>query len=58
MENKSSLALSILFQVHHLLNNGAEVNQGDQRGLTALHRAGHLVREDVYYHRASVDDRA
>jgi len=35
-------------QVHHLLNNGAEVNQRDPRGLTPLHRAAHLAHLDGY----------
>ena len=34
--------------VHHLLNNGADVNQRDDKGLTALHRAAHLAQYDGY----------
>ncbi|GFH12809.1 uncharacterized protein HaLaN_08563, partial [Haematococcus lacustris] len=34
--------------VHHLLNLGAEVNQRDPKGLTALHRAAHLAHLDGY----------
>eukprot|EP00983_Pelagomonas_calceolata_P090436 1157419-Pelagomonas_calceolata.AAC.12 len=37
-----------LDMVHHLLNNGAEVNQRDPRGLTPLHRAAHLAHLDGY----------
>ncbi len=32
-----------LDMLHHLLNNGAEINQRDPRGLTPLHRAAHLA---------------
>lgn len=35
-------------QMHHLLNNGAEVNQRDDRGFTALHRAAYLAHYDGY----------
>lgn len=31
-----------------MLNNGAEVNQRDPRGLTPLHRAAHLAHLDGY----------
>ena len=34
--------------IHHLLNNGADVNQRDDKGLTALHRAAHLAQYDGY----------
>ena len=37
-----------LDMIHHLLNNGAEVNQRDDKGLTALHRAAHLAQYDGY----------
>ncbi|DBA92937.1 hypothetical protein WJX79_007987 [Trebouxia sp. C0005] len=37
-----------LDMLHHLLNNGAEVNQRDDNGLTALHRAAHLAQYDGY----------
>ncbi len=39
---------NLCIQVHHLLNNGAEVNQRDPRGLTPLHRAAHLAHLDGY----------
>ena len=35
-----------LDMLHHLLNNGAEINQRDDNGLTALHRAAHLAQYD------------
>lgn len=35
-------------QLHHLLNNGAEINQRDDRGFTPLHRAGYLAHYDGY----------
>lgn len=35
--------LLCFIQVHHLLNNGAEVNQRDNRGFTPLHRAAYLA---------------
>jgi [acyl-carrier-protein] S-malonyltransferase len=34
--------------VHHLLNNGAEVNQRDDKGFTPLHRAAYLAHYDGY----------
>lgn len=34
--------------MHHLLNNGAEINQRDDRGWTPLHRAAHLAHYDGY----------
>ncbi|KAF5836458.1 hypothetical protein DUNSADRAFT_5905 [Dunaliella salina] len=37
-----------LDMVHHLLNQGGEVNQRDPRGLTPLHRAAHLAHLDGY----------
>ena len=37
-----------LDMIHHLLNNGAEINQRDDKGLTALHRAAHLAQYDGY----------
>lgn len=37
-----------LDMLHHLLNQGAEVNQQDSRGLTPLHRAAHLAHLDGY----------
>ncbi|DBB12917.1 TPA: hypothetical protein ACH3X3_005670 [Trebouxia sp. C0006] len=38
-----------LDMLHHLLNNGAEINQRDDNGLTALHRAAHLAQYDGYW---------
>ncbi len=35
-------------QIHHLLNNGAEVNQQDDKGFTPLHRAAYLAHYDGY----------
>lgn len=35
-------------QIHHLLNNGAEINQRDDKGFTALHRAAYLAHYDGY----------
>ena len=35
-------------QMHHLLNNGAEVNQADEKGFTPLHRAAYLAQYDGY----------
>jgi Ankyrin repeats (many copies) len=37
-----------LDMVHHLLNNGALVNQRDGKGWTPLHRAAHLSHLDGY----------
>uniref|UniRef100_A0A383WMU1 Uncharacterized protein n=1 Tax=Tetradesmus obliquus TaxID=3088 RepID=A0A383WMU1_TETOB len=37
-----------LDMAHHLLNNGALVNQADGRGWTALHRAAHLAHLEGY----------
>ncbi|MEW5315467.1 MAG: hypothetical protein WDW38_006893 [Sanguina aurantia] len=37
-----------LDMVHHLLNQGAEINQRDPRGLTPLHRAAYLAHLDGY----------
>ena len=37
-----------LDMIHHLLNNGAEVNQRDDKGLTPLHRAAYLAQYDGY----------
>ena len=37
-----------LDMLHHLINNGADVNQRDDKGLTALHRAAHLAQYDGY----------
>ena len=34
--------------MHHLLNNGAEVNQRDHKGFTPLHRAAYLAHYDGY----------
>jgi [acyl-carrier-protein] S-malonyltransferase len=39
---------SLSLQLHHLLNNGAEVNQRDEKGLTPLHRAAYLAHYDGY----------
>lgn len=41
---------SVVFwmQLHHLLNNGAEVNQRDEKGFTPLHRAAYLAHYDGY----------
>jgi [acyl-carrier-protein] S-malonyltransferase len=39
----------LLLQAHHLLNNGAHVNQRDVKsGWTPLHRAAHLAHMDGY----------
>lgn len=38
----------LLLQMHHLLNNGAEVNQRDEKGMTPLHRAAFLAQYDGY----------
>lgn len=35
-------------QLHHLLNNGAAVNQRDEKGFTPLHRAAYLAHYDGY----------
>ena len=37
-----------LDMIHHFLNNGAEINQRDDKGLTALHRAAYLAQYDGY----------
>ena len=37
-----------LDMLHHLLNNGAEVNQRDEKGYTPLHRAAYLAHYDGY----------
>ena len=37
-----------LRQMHHLLNNKAEVNQRDEKGMTPLHRAAFLAQYDGY----------
>ncbi|KAI3426449.1 hypothetical protein D9Q98_008816 [Chlorella vulgaris] len=37
-----------LDMIHHLLNNGAEINQRDDKGFTALHRAAYLAHYDGY----------
>ena len=37
-----------LDMLHHLLNNGAEVNQRDNRGMTPLHRAAYLAHYEGY----------
>ncbi|KAI7846366.1 hypothetical protein COHA_000078 [Chlorella ohadii] len=37
-----------LDMVHHLLNNGAEINQRDDKGFTPLHRAAYLAHHDGY----------
>ncbi len=34
--------------MHHLLNNKAEVNQRDEKGMTPLHRAAFLAQYDGY----------
>jgi len=34
--------------IHHILNNGGEVNQRDKRGFTALHRAAYLAHFEGY----------
>jgi [acyl-carrier-protein] S-malonyltransferase len=43
-----SSALDFFLQLHHLLNNGAEVNQRDEKGFTPLHRAAYLAHYDGY----------
>ncbi|KAF6252240.1 hypothetical protein COO60DRAFT_1644206 [Scenedesmus sp. NREL 46B-D3] len=40
--------LLLPLQAHHLLNNGACVNQADGRGWTPLHRAAHLAHLGGY----------
>jgi hypothetical protein len=42
------LLLLLPLQAHHLLNNGALVNQADGRGWTPLHRAAHLAHLEGY----------
>lgn len=37
-----------LDMLHHLLNNGAEVNQRDSKGWTPLHRAAYLAHYEGY----------
>lgn len=37
-----------LDMIHHLLNNGAEINQRDEKGFTPLHRAAYLAHYDGY----------
>ena len=37
-----------LDMLHHLLNNGAEINQRDEKGFTPLHRAAYLAHYDGY----------
>ncbi|KAK9830038.1 hypothetical protein WJX72_009330 [[Myrmecia] bisecta] len=37
-----------LDMIHHLLNNGAEINQRDDKGFTPLHRAAYLAHYDGY----------
>lgn len=37
-----------LDMLHHLLNNGAEVNQRDSKGWTPLHRAAYLAQYEGY----------
>jgi ankyrin repeat protein len=34
--------------VHHQLNNGAAINQGDAKGITPLHRAAAMAHIDGY----------
>ncbi|XRB13140.1 malonyl-CoA-acyl carrier protein transacylase [Pseudoscourfieldia marina] len=34
--------------LHHLLNNGAEINQQDDKGFTPLHRAAYLAHYEGY----------
>lgn len=36
------------WQIHFFLNNGAEVNQRDDKGFTPLHRAAYLAHYDGY----------
>jgi ankyrin repeat protein len=36
------LLYGCLYKMHHLLNNGAEINQRDEKGFTPLHRAAYL----------------
>ena len=40
--------IPVVYQVHHLLNMGAEINQRDDKGFTALHRAAYLAHHDGY----------
>eukprot|EP01025_Chloroclados_australasicus_P047430 TRINITY_DN5308_c1_g1_i2.p2 TRINITY_DN5308_c1_g1~~TRINITY_DN5308_c1_g1_i2.p2 ORF type:complete len:531 (+),score=73.37 TRINITY_DN5308_c1_g1_i2:121-1713(+) len=37
-----------LDMIHHLLNNGAEINQRDNKGFTPLHRAAYLAHYEGY----------
>lgn len=37
-----------LDMLHHVLNNGGEVNQRDKKGFTALHRAAYLAHFEGY----------
>jgi len=37
-----------LDMLHHILNNGGEVNQRDKKGFTALHRAAYLAHFEGY----------
>ena len=39
---------SCMVQMHHLLNNGAVINQRDEKGFTPLHRAAYLAQHDGY----------
>ena len=50
-ENGSKSPFHYIFvylQLHHLLNNGAEINQRDEKGFTPLHRAAFLAHYDGY----------
>ena len=42
------MSVHALRQMHHLLNNKAEVNQRDEKGMTPLHRAAFLAQYDGY----------
>lgn len=48
LPRRPPLPLPTAAQVHHLLNNGAEVNQRDDKGFTPLHRAAYLAHYDGY----------
>ena len=48
VEGLRSRLTPLCAQMHHLLNNGAEINQRDEKGWTPLHRAAYLAHFDGY----------
>jgi ankyrin repeat protein len=48
IEVRRACVLVCLSQLHHLIRVGAEVNQRDQKGMTALHRAAFLAQYEGY----------